>query len=130
MKGVLNLSKDPLTDPKLRKTALQIVRNVTGQGAMNAKLPSSYIPTSLAESSLEITNLEEVVEALANGSQEQKSEALQQLADKPKLVSELSVRFDYYWKATGMFSMQTIKDKTAAKTFSQVVKMLTLHTSR
>ena len=58
MKGVLALSKDALIDPKLKRTALQVVRNVTGKGGMNHLKPqSSYIPTSLAESGIELTNL-------------------------------------------------------------------------
>ena len=48
MKSILNLSKDALLEPKLKKAAVQIVRNVSGKGTgLNAKTQSSYIPTAL-----------------------------------------------------------------------------------
>jgi hypothetical protein len=58
MKGILNLSKESMIDAKVKKMALQIVRNVTGKGALNTKTQSSYIPTALADSALDLTNTE------------------------------------------------------------------------
>lgn len=50
LKSVLEISKDQLLKPEMKRMAVQIVRNVTGKGNMNARVQSSYIPTALGES--------------------------------------------------------------------------------
>ena len=46
-------------------------------------------------------------------------------------MTELTVRFDYYWKiSSGLFSLRNVKDKTTARVFSEVLKNLTINTSR
>ena len=46
------------------------------------------------------------------------------------MITEATVRFDYYWKLTGMFLMRTVKDKTAGRVFSQVLKQIISHTTK
>lgn len=50
--------------------------------------------------------------------------------EQPKLISEATVRFDYYWKLTNIFQMRSIKDKTSSRVFSQVVKIMAGHTTK
>jgi hypothetical protein len=45
-------------------------------------------------------------------------------------MNEMTVRFDYYWKTTGLLLMRTVKDKTTARIFSEVMKNLTSNTTR
>jgi len=40
------------------------------------------------------------------------------------------VRFDYYWKATGLLLMRTVKDKATARVFSEVLRNHTTNTTR
>lgn len=59
-----------------------------------------------------------------------KIQGLQQLSNNPKLISEATVRFDYYLKLTSIFTIRTIKDKSTARIFNQVLKNLISNTTR
>jgi hypothetical protein len=69
LKSVLELSKDQLLKPEMKRMAVQIIRNVTGKGNIKTKVQSSYIPTALGDSTYEFNNLEEILEALSMGTQ-------------------------------------------------------------
>jgi hypothetical protein len=59
-----------------------------------------------------------------------KREALDQLAENPKLVAEACVRFDYFTRLTSIFTLKTIKDKPSARIFAVVVREITANTSK
>lgn len=46
------------------------------------------------------------------------------------MMNELTVRFEHYWKTTGLFMMKTIKDRVTARMFSSTVRSLISHTTR
>lgn len=69
LKAVLELSKEQHLQPELKRMAVQIIRNVSGKGGFKNKVQSSYIPTALGESNLDLSNIDEVLEAIAEGSQ-------------------------------------------------------------
>ena len=54
----MELSKDSLLEQKIKRIAVQIIRNITGKGTLKNHVQSSYIPTVLTESSIDLTNVE------------------------------------------------------------------------
>ena len=46
------------------------------------------------------------------------------------MVQELTVRFDYYQKLSNIFTMTTVRDRTSAKMFSNVLKNISENTSQ
>jgi hypothetical protein len=71
MKNITDLSKDSLLEAGIKKMALMIIRNVSGKG-MGMKTTSAYIPTVLGESTISLSNIEEVLDGLNSSSQEVK----------------------------------------------------------
>lgn len=68
---------------------VQTIRNIAGKGQLPLKTQSSspYFPTTMTvgsttalnQSAFELNNIEEVLQAMASGSQQNKAEALQEL---------------------------------------------------
>ena len=63
MKNIIEISKDSLISAELKRMALQIVKNISGKSGIsaNSNSKSGYIPTNLAESNYEFSNIEEIL---------------------------------------------------------------------